>query len=231
MLFRSRLPGVLHLDRPTVSGRTLGELIREAEIRDPEVIRPIERAYSPRGGLAVLFGNLAPQGALIKTGAVEPGLEFHEGPAVVFESEQECLEGLRAGRVKPGDVVVIRYEGPKGGPGMPEMLAPTSLLVGMGLGTQVALVTDGRFSGGTRGFCVGHVSPEAAEGGPIALVREGDRIRIDLRQRSIELLVPQRELEARRQAWQPPRPRYERGWLARYSRFVTSASTGAVLMV
>ena len=227
----SRLPGVLHLDRPTVSGRTLGELIREAEIRDPEVIRPIERAYSPRGGLAVLFGNLAPQGALIKTGAVEPGLEFHEGPAVVFESEQECLEGLRAGRVKPGDVVVIRYEGPKGGPGMPEMLAPTSLLVGMGLGTQVALVTDGRFSGGTRGFCVGHVSPEAAEGGPIALVREGDRIRIDLRQRSIELLVPQRELEARRQAWQPPKPRYERGWLARYSRFVTSASTGAVLMV
>ena len=227
----ARIPGVLDLSRPTVSGKTLGQIVEEAQLLDPEVIRPLERAYSPRGGLAVLFGNLAPNGALIKTGAVEPGLEVHEGPAVVFESEQECLDGLRSGRVKSGDVVVIRYEGPKGGPGMPEMLAPTSLLVGMGLGTQVALVTDGRFSGGTRGFCVGHVSPEAAEGGPIALVQDGDRIRIDLRQRSIELLVSQRELEARRQAWSPPEPRYRHGWLARYSRMVTSASTGAILTV
>ena len=227
----SRLDGVLHLDRPTVAGATLGELIREARIRDPEVIRSLENAYSRRGALAVLFGNLAPDGALIKTGAVEPGLEFHEGPAVIFESEQEALEGIKAGRVRAGDVVVIRYEGPRGGPGMPEMLAPTSAIVGMGLGTQVALITDGRFSGGTRGLCVGHISPEAAEGGPIALVQPGDRIRIDLRQRSIELLVPDAELSARRAAWRPPEPRYRRGWLARYVRFVTSASTGAVLKV
>ncbi len=227
----SRLDGVLHLDRPTVAGATLGELIREARIRDPEVIRPLDNAYSRRGALAVLFGNLAPDGALIKTGAVEPGLEFHEGPAVIFESEQEALEGIKAGRVRAGDVVVIRYEGPRGGPGMPEMLAPTSAIVGMGLGTRVALITDGRFSGGTRGLCVGHISPEAAEGGPIALVQPGDRIRIDLRQRSIELLVPDSELSARRAAWRPPEPRYRRGWLARYVRFVTSASTGAVLKV
>lgn len=227
----ARLPGVLHLDRPTVAGRTLGEVIAEAEVRDPEVIRPIERAYSPTGGLAVLFGSLAPDGAIIKTGAVDPGIEWHEGPAIVFNSEQEALDGIKAGRVKAGHVVVIRYEGPKGGPGMPEMLAPTSAIVGMGLGTKVALVTDGRFSGGTRGLCVGHVSPEAAEGGPIALVEDGDPIRIDLRARRIELLVSDDELARRRERWRPPEPRFRRGWLARYASMVTSASTGAVLRI
>lgn len=227
----ARLPGVLHLDRPTVAGRTLGELIAEAEVEDPEVIRPIERAYSPSGGLAVLFGNLAPDGAIIKTGAVDPSIEWHEGPAIVFDSEQDATDGIKAGRVKAGHVVVIRYEGPKGGPGMPEMLAPTSAIVGMGLGTRVALVTDGRFSGGTRGICVGHVSPEAAEGGPLALVEDGDPIRIDLRARRIELLVSEAELARRRGRWQPPEPRFRRGWLARYASMVTSASTGAVLRI
>ncbi|WP_324668321.1 dihydroxy-acid dehydratase [Geochorda subterranea] len=227
----ARVPGVLHLDKPTVAGRSLGELVASAEVRDAEVIRPVERAYSPTGGLAVLFGNLAPDGAIIKTGAVEPGIEWHEGPAIVFDSEQEAIEGIKAGRVEAGHVVVIRYEGPRGGPGMPEMLAPTSAIVGMGLGTRVALVTDGRFSGGTRGLCVGHVSPEAAEGGPLALVQDGDPVRIDLRSRRIDVLVDDAELARRHERWQPPAPRFERGWLARYARMVTSASTGAVLRV
>ena len=227
----ARVPGVLHLERPTVAGRSLGEIIASAEVRDAEVIRPVERAYSPTGGLAVLFGNLAPDGAIIKTGAVEPGIEWHEGPAIVFDSEQEAIDGIKAGRVKAGHVVVIRYEGPRGGPGMPEMLAPTSAIVGMGLGTRVALVTDGRFSGGTRGLCVGHVSPEAAEGGPLALVQDGDPIRIDLRSRRIDVLIDDAELARRRERWQPPAPRFQRGWLARYARMVTSASTGAVLRV
>ena len=227
----ARVPGVLHLERPTVAGRSLGEIIASAEVRDAEVIRPVERAYSPTGGLAVLFGNLAPDGAIIKTGAVEPGIEWHEGPAIVFDSEQEAIDGIKAGRVKAGHVVVIRYEGPRGGPGMPEMLAPTSAIVGMGLGTRVALVTDGRFSGGTRGLCVGHVSPEAAEGGPLALLQDGDPIRIDLRSRRIDVLIDDAELARRRERWQPPAPRFQRGWLARYARMVTSASTGAVLRV
>ncbi|HEY8497705.1 MAG TPA: dihydroxy-acid dehydratase [Limnochordales bacterium] len=227
----ARVPGLLHLDRPTVAGATLGEIVAAAEVKDAEVIRPLERAYSPTGGLAVLFGSLAPAGAVIKTGAVDPGIEWHEGPAIVFDGEQEALEGIKAGRVRPGHVVVIRYEGPRGGPGMPEMLAPTSAIVGMGLGTRVALVTDGRFSGGTRGLCVGHVSPEAAEGGPLALVQDGDLIRIDLRERRLDLLVGEEELARRRERWQPPAPRVDRGWLARYARMVTSASTGAVLRV
>ncbi|WP_324717106.1 dihydroxy-acid dehydratase [Carboxydochorda subterranea] len=225
----SRIPGLLHRDRPTVDGRTIGQIADAAEIRDPEVIRPLERAHSPTGGLAVLWGNLAPHGALIKTGAVEPGIDGHEGPAIVFDGEQEALDGIKAGKVRPGHVVVIRYEGPRGGPGMPEMLAPTSAIVGMGLGTRVALVTDGRFSGGTRGICVGHVSPEAAEGGPLALVRDGDPIRVDLRERRLEILVSHDELERRRARWEPPAPRITRGWLGRYVRMVTSASTGAVL--
>src|SRR5690606_26235586 len=148
--------------------------------KDPRVIRPLDQAYSDRGGLLVLFGNLAPEGALIKVGAVEPGITRHEGPAVIFDAEDDALEGIGSGRIKPGDVVVIRYEGHKGGPGMPEMLSPTSLITGMGLGKSVALITDGRFSGATRGICIGHISPEAAEGGPIGLLRDGDRIIIDL---------------------------------------------------
>ncbi|NMA71727.1 MAG: dihydroxy-acid dehydratase, partial [Firmicutes bacterium] len=185
----ARIPGLLHLETPTVAGKTLGEIVAEAEVTDPEVIRPLERAYSPEGGLAVLFGNLAPLGAVLKTGAVDPEITVHEGPAVIYDSQEEAAEGIARGEVQPGDVVVIRYEGPKGGPGMPEMLAPTSALVGRGLGKSVALITDGRFSGGTRGICLGHISPEAAEGGPLALVEPGDRIRIDIPNRRLELLV------------------------------------------
>ncbi|WP_444542019.1 hypothetical protein [Calditerricola satsumensis] len=196
---------------------------------DYEVIRPIDNPHSETGGLAVLFGNLAPNGAVIKTGAVDPSIRRHEGPAICFDSEEEALAGLASGKVKEGHVVVIRYEGPKGGPGMPEMLAPTSQIVGMGLGTKVALVTDGRFSGASRGICVGHVSPEAAEGGPIALVRDGDIICIDLDKRTIELRVPEEELERRRAAWPGFKPKFTRGYLARYAHLVTSANTGAVL--
>ena len=225
----SRIPGLLHLDAPTVSGKTLGEIIAEAEVADPEVIRPLERAYSPEGGLAVLFGNLAPLGAVLKTGAVDPEITVHEGPAVIYESQEEASEGIARGEVQAGDVVVIRYEGPKGGPGMPEMLAPTSALVGRGLGKSVALITDGRFSGGTRGICLGHISPEAAEGGPLALVEPGDRIRIDIPNRRIDLLVDESTLEERRRAWRPREPRIRHGYLARYARMVTSAHTGAIL--
>jgi dihydroxy-acid dehydratase len=227
----SRRPGLLHLDCPTVAGRTLGEVIADADIRDDEVIRHIETAYSPTGGLAVLYGNLAPDGAVLKTAAVEPGIEVHEGPAVIFESQEEAGDGIAGGRVRAGDVVVIRHEGPRGGPGMPEMLAPTSALAGMGLGTSVALITDGRFSGGTRGICLGHISPEAAEGGPLALVRPGDRIRVDIPGRRVDVLVSDEELARRRAAWKPPAPRVKTGYLARYVRFVTSASEGAVLRV
>jgi len=221
--------GVLHGDRPTVTLKSLSENIRDARILDPEVIRPWDRAYSRTGGLSILFGNLAPDGAVIKTGAVDPDIRFHRGPAVVFESQDAALEGIAAGRVKPGDVVIIRYEGPRGGPGMPEMLAPTSAIVGMGLGREVALITDGRFSGGTRGICVGHVSPEAAEGGPIALLRDGDMVRIDLDNRQLDVELSREELEKRLRSWKPPAPRIERGYLARYVRHVSSANTGAVV--
>ena len=225
----SRKDGVLRLDQPTVTGKTLGENIADAGILDPEVIRPIERAHSARGGLAILFGNLAPEGAVVKTAAVTPGMMKFEGTAVIFESQEEANAGILAGKVKAGDVVVIRYEGPKGGPGMVEMLAPTANIVGMGLGESVALVTDGRFSGGTRGACIGHVSPEAAEGGPIALLRNGDTIRIDLERRTLGVDVSEEEMNARREYWKPPAPRVVSGWLARYAKMVTSGSTGAVL--
>ncbi|MBE3590710.1 MAG: dihydroxy-acid dehydratase [Firmicutes bacterium] len=225
----ARVPGLLDLDAVTVTGRTLGENIRGARIRDEEVIRPLERAYRPDGGLAVLYGNLAPQGAVLKTAGVEAGIERHVGPAVVFDSQEEAEAGIREGRVKAGDVVVIRYEGPRGGPGMPEMLAPTSALVGMGLGREVALITDGRFSGGTRGICLGHISPEAAEGGPLALVEPGDVIEIDIPGRRLTLHVSEAELARRRARWRPPEPRVKRGYLARYARMVTSAATGAVV--
>lgn len=225
----SKIPHLLHLDRPTVTLKTLRENIEGTEIQDEEVIRPLSRPYSATGGLAVFFGNLAPEGALLKTGAVDRDVTHHRGPAVIFESQEEADAGIKAGKVKPGDVVVIRYEGPKGGPGMPEMLSPTSAIVGMGLGKSVALITDGRFSGGTRGICLGHISPEAAEGGPIALIEPGDIITIDIPNRRLELEVSDEELARRRSRWQPPAPKIKTGWLARYTYFVTSASHGAVL--
>lgn len=224
----ARIDGLLHPDRPTVTGEPFSSYYTGRQSLDPEVIRPLGRAYRKDGGLAVLFGSLAPRGAVIKTAAIESGQSIHEGPARVFNSEAEALEGIRRG-IEPGAVVVIRYEGPRGGPGMPEMLSPTSLLMGMGRGHDVALVTDGRFSGGTRGFCIGHVSPEAAAGGPIALVEDGDRIRIDIEARRIDLLVDEEELSRRKARLQPFVPRIQQGWLRRYSWFVTSADTGAVL--
>ena len=227
----SRIPDLLHLDCPTVTLRTLGENIQDARILDPEVIRPLERAYSPDGGLAILYGNLAPEGAVVKTAGVAPSMRRFEGPAVVFDSQEEACAGILGGQVRPGQVVVIRYEGPRGGPGMQEMLAPTANLMGMGLGESVALITDGRFSGGTRGACIGHVSPEAAAGGPIALIRNGDRIRIDLEARTLDVLLSEAELARRRQTWKPPAPRVRSGWLARYARMVTSGAQGAVLQM
>lgn len=221
--------GVLHLKCRTVTLKTLAENIERAQILDPEVIHPWEQAHSPTGGLAVLFGNLAPLGAVVKTGAVDPEIQRHEGQAIVFESQEEACEGILGGKVKAGHVVVIRHEGPRGGPGMQEMLAPTANMVGMGLGKAVALITDGRFSGGTRGLCIGHISPEAAEGGPIAIVRDGDRIAIDLSRRTIELKIPEEDIKRRLAAWRPPEPRIKTGYLARYARLVTSAHTGAVL--
>ncbi|MFO7173639.1 MAG: dihydroxy-acid dehydratase, partial [Bacillota bacterium] len=221
--------GLLHRDCLTVTGKTIGELVAGAPAPDGDVIRPWEEAFAPDGGLAVLFGNLAPDGAVIKTAGVDPSIKVFEGRARVFNSEGECLQALERREVRPGDVVVIRYEGPKGGPGMPEMLAPTSMIVGQGLGREVALITDGRFSGGTRGIALGHVSPEAAAGGPIALVEDGDVIRIDLPGRRVDLLVSEEELARRRANWRPPEPKIRHGWLARYARLVTSANTGAVL--
>jgi len=222
---------VLRLNRPTVTGRTLGENIQEAAVRDPDVIRPLEDPYRKTGGLAVLFGNLAPEGAVVKAGAVDPEMLRHEGPAVIFDSQDEALAGILSGQVKPGDVIVIRYEGPRGGPGMQEMLSPTSAIIGRGLGKAVSLITDGRFSGATHGSCIGHVSPEAAVGGPIALLRPGDRIRIDIEKRLLEVDLSEAELKARRAAWKAPEPRIKTGWLYRYSRMVTSGSQGAVLKV
>jgi dihydroxy-acid dehydratase len=220
---------VLRLDRPTVSGKTLGEVIRDARVTDDDVIRPLSNPYRATGGLTVVFGNLAPDGGVVKAGAVAPEMLRHEGPAVLFESQDEALAGILSGQVKAGDVVVIRYEGPKGGPGMQEMLSPTSALMGRGLGNSVSLITDGRFSGASRGACIGHVSPEAAAGGPIGLVKPGDRIRIDIDKRRLELVVPEAELAARRAAWTPRPPRVKTGWLARYAKLVTSGSQGAVL--
>jgi dihydroxy-acid dehydratase len=225
----SKIPGLLNLAEQTVTLRPLGDNIRDSVIQDPEVIRPLDNPYSPTGGLAILYGNLAPEGAVVKEAAVDPAVLVHEGPVVVFESQEEACKGILGGKVKAGDVVVIRYEGPRGGPGMQEMLSPTANLVGMGLGDKVALLTDGRFSGGTRGACIGHVSPEAAAGGPIALVQPGDRIRIDIPARRLELLVSEAELRRRRASWTAPSPKVRHGWLARYAKLVTSGSRGAVL--
>lgn len=227
----SKKPGALHLDRITVTGQTLRENVAEAEIMDQNVIRRLNNPYSQEGGLSVLFGNIAPQGSIIKAGGVDPSISRHEGPAICFESQEEALAGIANGKVAEGHVVVIRYEGPKGGPGMPEMLAPTSQIVGMGLGKKVALITDGRFSGASRGISVGHVSPEAAEGGPIAFVRDGDIISIDLVDRSIQLHVDPEELERRKADWQPFEPKVKTGYLARYSKLVTNASMGGVMKI
>ena len=223
--------GTLHLDTLTVTGKTLGENIAGCEVKNYDVIRPIDNPYSETGGLAILFGNLAPDGAVSKTGALQGGITRHEGPAIVFDSQEEALEGIASGKIKPGHVVVIRYEGPKGGPGMPEMLAPTSQIVGMGLGTKVALVTDGRFSGASRGLSVGHVSPEAAEGGPIAFIQDGDIIEIDTVKRTINVKLSDEELERRKANWKGFEPKVKTGYLARYSKHVTSASTGGIMKI
>jgi dihydroxy-acid dehydratase len=226
----SEKPGTLHVNCITATGKTLGENIARATTLDPEVIRPLSRAYSERGGLAILFGNLAPSGAVIKAAGVAPSMMKFRGPAVIFESQEAALDGILNGKVKAGDVVVIRYEGPRGGPGMQEMLAPTSAIQGMGLGESVALITDGRFSGATRGGSIGHVSPEAAAGGPIAFVNPGDMINIDIPARSLRLEVSDDELTKRRLNWQPAAPKVTHGWLGRYAAMVTSADTGAVLV-
>jgi dihydroxy-acid dehydratase len=197
--------------------------------RDEACIRKIENAYSQTGGLSILWGNLAEGGCVVKSAGVDPRMLVHTGPAVIFESQEEACEGILGGKVKPGDVVVIRYEGPKGGPGMQEMLAPTSYIMGQGLGESVALITDGRFSGGTRGACIGHVSPEAAEGGTIGLLKEGDLIEIDIPNNKLAVQLSDEELAERRRAWTPPAPRFTKGWLSRYAKMATNASNGAVL--
>jgi len=222
-----KVPGLMKRGCVTVTGKTLEENVSEAASRDPAVIRPLSDAYSREGGLAVLYGNLAAEGAVVKTAGVDPKMLVFEGSAVIFESQDEACEGILAGKVKAGDFVVIRYEGPKGGPGMQEMLAPTSYIMGEGLGDKVAMVTDGRFSGGTRGATIGHVSPEAAAGGTIALVREGDRIRLDIPRRTLELVVSDAELAERRAKWQLPPKRTPADCLGKYAAMATSASTGS----
>jgi len=223
-----RIAPLLKKDAITVSGKTVGEMTPDFPVKNDEVIRSIENAYSPTGGLTILFGNIAPEGAVVKSAAVAPEMRIHKGPARVFDSEEQATEAIMSKSIKPGDVVVIRYEGPKGGPGMREMLTPTSLLAGLGLDKQVALITDGRFSGATRGAAIGHVSPEAAARGPIAAIHEGDTISIDLPARKLEVLVSDATLVARLAEVPEFEPRVSRGYLKRYSEMVTSASTGAV---
>ena len=225
----AKIDGLLHLDRPTVTGKTLGENIKAAKIRDDKVIRTLDNPYSERGGLSILYGNLAPQGSVVKTGAVHPDMWDFAGPARIFNNEDDAIKAIYSGDIKAGDCIVIRYEGPKGGPGMPEMLSPTSAVMGRGLGSSVALITDGRFSGGTRGASIGHVSPEAAAGGPIAALREGDIIRINLHERTLNVDLPDEEIEKRLAALPPFEPKIKKGWLARYVKHVTSANTGAIM--
>ncbi|MBE5099550.1 MULTISPECIES: dihydroxy-acid dehydratase [Priestia] len=227
----SKKEGALHLDAMTVTGKTLGENIAGCDVQDYNVIHPIDKPFTEKGGLAVLFGNLAPDGAIIKTGGVQDGITRHEGPAIVFDSQDEALHGIANGKVKEGHVVVIRYEGPKGGPGMPEMLAPTSQIMGMGLGAKVALLTDGRFSGASRGLSIGHASPEAAEGGPLAFVEDGDHIVIDIEDRSMNVQVSPDVWAERKANWKGFEPKVKKGYLARYSKLVTSASTGGIMKI
>jgi dihydroxy-acid dehydratase len=219
----------LNLSCPTVSGKTLGQQIKAAKIADDDVIRPIANAYSKDGGLAVLWGNLAREGSVVKKGGVAPSMMTFTGKAICFDSQEEACAGILGGKVKAGHVVVIRYEGPKGGPGMQEMLAPTSYIIGQGLGESVALITDGRFSGATHGACVGHVSPEAAEGGLIGLLRDGDEITIDIPKRKIDAKLTKAEIAARAKKAKPWTPRVKGGWLERYAKLVGNASTGASL--
>jgi dihydroxy-acid dehydratase len=215
-------------DNPTLTGPSVSQIIASVGSVDEDVIRPKTNPYRAEGGIAILAGNLAPEGAVVKQSGVSETMMVFEGTARCFDSEEGAMAALMGGQVVAGDVVVIRYEGPKGGPGMREMLAPTATLMGLGLGDSVALITDGRFSGGTRGPCIGHISPEAAEGGPIALVRDGDRIRLDIPQRKLELLVDEQELAKRQATWKAPEPKIKTGWLARYAKVVTSAHTGAI---
>ena len=221
--------GLLYTDLITATGKTVGENIEGCVNRDPSVIRPVENPYSETGGIAVLKGNLAPDTGVVKRSAVVPEMMVHEGPARVFDCEEDAIDAIKGGKIVAGDVVVIRYEGPKGGPGMREMLNPTSAIAGMGLGSTVALITDGRFSGASRGASIGHVSPEAAVGGPIALVEEGDIIKINIPENKLEMAVSDEELEARRAKWQPREPKVTTGYLARYAKMVTSGNRGAIL--
>ncbi|MEM2921502.1 MAG: dihydroxy-acid dehydratase, partial [Candidatus Bathyarchaeia archaeon] len=220
----------IHLNALTVTGKSVKENIKDAKVYDREVIRPKENPISPQGGIAILRGNLAPEGAVVKTAGLSSRILRFEGLARVFESEEECIKAIMDRDVKSGDVLIIRYEGPQGGPGMKEMLAPTAAITGMGLGEEVALITDGRFSGGTRGLCVGHVSPEAAAGGPIALVKNGDLTAIDIPQRLLSLQVTQEALTQRLKSWKKPAPKVDKGYLARYAKMVKSASHGAILI-
>jgi dihydroxy-acid dehydratase len=224
--------GLLAMNEKTVTGMTLGESIGKAEVKDSKVIRPLDDPYDKEGGIAILRGNLAPDGAVVKQSAVAKEMLVHRGPARVFDGEEEAFNAITGGKINKGDVVVIRYEGPKGGPGMREMLSPTAAISGMEMDKDVALITDGRFSGGTRGACVGHVSPEASEGGPIALVQEGDLIEIDIPARKITLVLSDEAIAARRERWTAPLPKVTgKSYLARYAYLVTSASTGAVTKV
>jgi dihydroxy-acid dehydratase len=223
------IPGLIHRDCMTVTGKTIWENVSRAKVKDDDVIRGLDNPYSADGGLAVLRGNLAEQGAVVKKAGVAESMLRFEGKAIIFDSQEEACEGILGGKVRPGHVVVIRYEGPRGGPGMQEMLAPTSYIMGQGLGESVALITDGRFSGGTRGACIGHVSPEAAEGGMIGLLKDGDVIRIDIPARSLEVDLAQDEIERRRADLKPFTPKIDTGYLKRYSRMVRNAGTGAVL--
>jgi dihydroxy-acid dehydratase len=224
---QKRIKDKLH-DTQTVTGLTTHQIAEQAQIFNEDIIRPVDRAYHVEGGMAVLKGNLAPEGSIIKQSAVNPEMMVFDGRAHCFDSEEEAMKAIMGGNIQPGEVVIIRYEGPKGGPGMREMLSPTAAIQGMGLADSVALITDGRFSGGTRGPCIGHVSPEAMEGGPIALIRDGDPIRIDIPGRKLDILVPNEELDRRKDGWKAPSPKIKSGYLARYSRLVTSASTGAI---
>ena len=221
--------GLLDTSCMTVTGKTIAENIQGVVNKNPEVIRPVENPYSKTGGIAVLKGNLAPDSAVVKRSAVVPEMMVHEGPARVFDCEEDAIAAIKGGKIVEGDVVVIRYEGPKGGPGMREMLNPTSAIAGMGLGSSVALITDGRFSGASRGASIGHVSPEAAVGGPIAFVEEGDIIKINIPENTLNVDISDEEMAARKAKWQPREPKITTGYLARYASMVTSGNTGAIL--
>jgi len=225
----SKIKGLLNLNCPTVTGKTLGENIADAKIKNTDCIHTLDNAYSKTGGLAILKGNVAPNGGVVKTAGVAKKMLTHTGPAVVFESQEDACEGILAGKAKAGDVIVIRNEGPRGGPGMVEMLSPTSYVIGAGLGESVALITDGRFSGGTKGACIGHISPEAAVGGPIGLLKNGDIIEIDIPHNTLNVKLTDKQLAERKKSWKPPKPRIIKGYLAKYASMATSADTGAIL--